>query len=86
MEAPQYPYWEQHSDLAPSRTKPTQVKPELPPQVPSVEVFRAPVGAGAEDEVDEGAEDGVDEGAELGLALVPQLPKRVLQPVPQWSV
>lgn len=44
VEAPQYPYWEQHSDLTPSWTKPTQVKPVLPPQVPPTEVFRAPVG------------------------------------------
>ena len=55
-----------------------QVKPVLAPQEPSVEVLRAPVGAGAEDEV-------ADEGAELGLAFVPQLPNWVLQPVPQWS-
>jgi hypothetical protein len=44
VEAPQYPYWEQHSAVAPSCTKPTQVKPEEAPHDPSVEVVKAPVG------------------------------------------
>jgi hypothetical protein len=57
-----------------------QVKPDDAPQVPSGEVVKAPVGWGADDEEADEA------GTELGLALVPQLPKRVLQPVPQWSV
>ena len=79
-EAPHHPCWEQHSDRAPSWAKPMHVKPDEPPQVPSGDVSKAPVGWGAGDEV-------LDEtGAELVLVLVPQLPKRVLQPVPQWSI
>jgi hypothetical protein len=40
---PHQPYWEQQFP----KVEPEQVKPEAPPQVPSLETFLVPVAAGA---------------------------------------
>ena len=70
---PHQPYWLQQFP----NDEPEQVKPEVPPQDPSVETL--PTGAA------DGVAALVDEAgfAELTAPLEPQLPKPDWQPVPQ---